>query len=128
MEQHITFNFTTIAYSKKGKRDIITSLISSFIGLVYEGISSFLFNRRHKALHKAVKVMKSKVDIQHNKLLHLEDTMVMYGIYNAEISEKLIKTAHQMNNTTTPNEKLFTGELSTAITQMLVKMEFITMP
>ena len=41
--------------------------------------------------------------------------MVMYGIYNAETLENLIKTVHQMYNTT-PNEKLFTGELSTAFT------------
>ena len=35
---------------------IITGLVSGFIGLAYEGISSFLHNRRHKALHKAVKL------------------------------------------------------------------------
>ena len=36
------------------KRGIITVLVSGFIGLAYEGISSFLHNRKHKALHKAV--------------------------------------------------------------------------
>ena len=40
---------------RKEKRGIFTSLITGFIGLTYEGISSFLHNRRHKALHKAVK-------------------------------------------------------------------------
>ena len=39
----------------KQKHSIITTLVSSFIGLAYEGISSLLHNRRHKALHKAVK-------------------------------------------------------------------------
>ena len=28
--------------------------------------------------------MSSKVDIQSNKLIHLENTLVMYGVYNAE--------------------------------------------
>ena len=32
------------------KHSIITTLGSSFIGLVYEGISSFLNNKRHKVL------------------------------------------------------------------------------
>ena len=42
------------SYSKgrKEKRDIITLLITSFIGLMYEGISSYLHNWRQKALHK----------------------------------------------------------------------------
>ena len=35
--------------------------------------------------------MSYKVDIQRNKLMHLEDTLVMYGGYNTETSEKLIK-------------------------------------
>ena len=48
----------------KQKCGIITSLVSSFIGLAYEGISSFLYNNRYKALHKAVKAMDSKTTIQ----------------------------------------------------------------
>ena len=46
---------------RQEKRSIITVLISGFTGLAYEGISSFLHNRRHKTLHKAVKAMKNKV-------------------------------------------------------------------
>ena len=38
--------------------------------------------------------MSSKVDIQLNKLIHIENTLAMYGVYNAEILEKLIKTIH----------------------------------
>ena len=70
--------------SRKEKRGIITSLISGFIGLAYEGISSFLYNRKHKAFHKVVKAMETKVNIQHKRLIHLEDSMVIYDIYNAE--------------------------------------------
>ena len=57
-----------------------------------------------------------KTDIQHNRILHLEHSMVMYGMYNAETLEKLINTVHHIHNTTTQNEKLFTGELNTAYT------------
>ena len=89
---------------RKEMRGIIPSLISGFIGLVYKGISGFLHNRRHKAPHKAVKAMETKVNIQHNKLIHLEVSMVMYGVYNAETLEKLITTVHQMYNTATSNE------------------------
>ena len=88
---------------------IITTLVSSFIGLAYEGISSFLQNKRNKALHKAVTAMDSKADIQCNKLMHLENSMLMYGVYNAGTLEKLIKTVHNIHNTTTSHERLFMG-------------------
>ena len=44
---------------KKQKCGIITIIASSFIGLAYEHISSFLHNRRNKALQKAVKAVNS---------------------------------------------------------------------
>ena len=101
---------------QKEKHGIITSLISGFIGLTYEGISSFLHCRRDKALVKAVRAMENKANKQHNKFMHLEDTMVMYGVYNAEILEKLVNTVHIMHNNTTPNKKLFAGDFSSAFT------------
>ena len=32
--------------------------------------------------------------------MKLDDTMLMYEIYNAEMLEKLIKTVHKIHNTT----------------------------
>ena len=94
------------------KRSIITSLIPGFIRLAYEGISTFLHIRRCIALYKAVKVMETKAIIQHNNLMHLEDSVVVYGIYNPETLEKLIDTVHSMHNITMPNRKPFTGQLN----------------
>ena len=54
---------------RKHKCGIITTLVSSFIRLVYEGISSFLQHKQYKALHKAVRAMDTKTTIQHNKLM-----------------------------------------------------------
>ena len=95
--------------NRKQKHRIITTLVSSFIGLAYEGISSFLQHKCNKALHKAVYAMNNKANIQQNKLMKLDDTMLMYGIYNAETLEKLIKTVHKIRNTTSSHEKLFAG-------------------
>ena len=85
-------------------------MISSFIGLAYEGISSFLRHKRNSTLHKAVNAMNNKANIQCSKLMKLDDTMLMYGIYNAETLEKLINTVHEIHNTTSWHEKLFSGE------------------
>ena len=60
--------------------------------MAYKGISSFLHYKRQKALLKAVHTMENKVDIQHNKIFHLEDSMVIYGIYNSDTLEALIDT------------------------------------
>ena len=59
------------------KCGIITMLVSSFIGLACEGISNFLHHRQNKALDKAVNTMDRKVDIQHNKLMQSENSMLM---------------------------------------------------
>ena len=94
-------------------------MVSSFIGLAYEGISSFLQHKRDKALHHAVNAMNNKVNIQCNKLMKLDDTMLMYGIYNAETLEKLIYTVHEIHNTTSSHEKLFAGEHNHPIFRIL---------
>ena len=95
---------------KRQKCGIITTVISSFIGSVYEGISSFLQHKRNYTLHKAVNAMNNKANIHCNKLMKLDDTMLMYGIYNVETLEKLINTVCEIHNTTSLHEKLFAGE------------------
>ena len=79
--------------TRKEKKGIFTALITGFIGLSYEGISSFLQNRRHKALHKAVKVLDSKT-IQHNKLMHFVDSMVMSSINQGDFLWHQIKNVN----------------------------------
>ena len=87
------------------------SVASSVIGLAYEGISSFLHHKRNKALHKALAVMDKKTNIQCNRIHHLEDTMIMYCVYNSDTLTDLIDTEHRMQNFTTWNEKTFAGKL-----------------
>ena len=84
---------------------------SKVIGLAYEGISSFLHHKRHKALHTTVSVMNKKTDVQHNRIHHLEDTMIMYGVYNSDTLTDFIETVHRLQNFTTWNEKTFAGNL-----------------
>ena len=102
----------TFPTNNRQKRGIITSLITGFIGLAYEGISSFLHHKRQKALHKAVHAIENTVDLQRNKIFHLEDSMVMYGVYNSDTLEELINTVHKLHNRTTWNERLFSGQIN----------------
>ena len=95
---------------QRNKRGIFGAIISGFIGLAFEGISSFLHHKRHKALHKAVKAMSILTDAQRNKLMHLENTLVMYRIYNVKTLEKLVKTVQVAHSRQSLIEGLFTGQ------------------
>ena len=104
------------------KRSIIASLIAGFIGFACESVSIYLHKKRQKALQKALIVMDNKINLQCNNIIHLENSMVMYSIYNSEILKKLIITVHKMHNSTTlPNEKLFCSKLSSWYTWYLTK-------
>ena len=63
--------------------------------------------------------MDSKANIQHNRLMQLENSMLMYGVYNVETLEKLITTVHNIHNTTSLYERLFAGQHSPSIFRML---------
>ena len=63
--------------------------------------------------------MNEKANIQCNKLMKLDGSMLMYGIYNAETLEKLIKTVHGIHNTTSSHERLFAGEHNHATFRIL---------
>ena len=51
--------------------------------------------------------MPISMDAQRNKLMHLENTLVMYGIYNAETLDNLVKTVQTLHSRQTLYENLF---------------------
>ena len=91
---------------------ILGTIVSKVIGLAFEGIWSFLHHKRHKALHKAVKQINERKDLEHNKIYHLEDTMIMYGKYNSDTLLDLIDTVHKMQNVTTWKEKILISKMN----------------
>ena len=59
-----------------------------------------------------VKAIPNKATIQYSKLMQLENSMLIYGIYNAETLEKIINTVHNIHNTTSLYERLFVRQQS----------------
>ena len=51
-------------------------------------------------------------DVQCNQIHHLEDTVIMHGVYNSDTLTNLIDTVHRMQNFTIWNEKTFVGKLN----------------
>ena len=74
-----TFNNGNVNRKKRFIATILGTVASKIIGLAFEGISSFLHHKRQKALHKAVKEIYKRKDMEHNRVYHLEDSMIMYG-------------------------------------------------
>ena len=81
------------------------TLATKVIGLAFEGISSFLHHKRHKALQKAINALNSRTNIDHNRVYHLEDTMIMYGKYNSDtlmalttVKEKYVRMYEKFSN------------------------------
>ena len=63
--------------------------------------------------------MDNKANIQHSKVMQLENSMLMYSVYNVEILEKLITTVHNIHNTTSSHERLFAGQHNSFIFRTL---------
>ena len=62
--KEISLVLPSFSRDRKEKRSIIASLVTNFINLAYEGISSYLHNKRQKALHKAFMAMENKVNLE----------------------------------------------------------------
>ena len=78
------------------------------------------FRKKHNsALQKAVIAMNDDAEFQCNKLLKLDNAMLMYRIYNAETLEKLINTVQELHNVTSSHEKLFAGEHNPTLFRIL---------
>ena len=46
--------------------------------------------------------------------MHLENTLVMYGVYNAEMLERLVKAVHTLHSRQTLYKSIFAGRTSAA--------------
>ena len=68
--------------------------------------------------------MNDKANIQCNKLMDMYASMLMYGVYNIETLEKLIKTVHKIHNTTLSHERLFAGKHNRATFRILYAHSF----
>ena len=60
-----------------------------------------------KLYEKHLMLWKEGLNLEINNVFHLEDSMVMYGIYNAETIEKLVNT---LEKSTMWNEKILAGK------------------
>ena len=111
--------FTESSRKKRFLSAVLGTVASKIVGLAFEGISSFLYHKRHKALNKAIKQINERQNIEQNRIYHLEDTLIMYGKYNSDTLTNLIDMVHRMYNLTSLKEKLFVGKVNEWLKQQL---------
>ena len=69
--------------------------------------------------------MNKRMNTEQNSF-HLEDSMIMYGVYNVDTLEKLIQMVHKMNNRSVCYERLYTGHVNKCLRCIqLVKVQII---
>ena len=122
MQNEINLILPTLNEPNRKKRFLSAvrgTVASKIIGLAFEGISSFLHHKRHKALHKAIKQINERQYIEHNRIYHLEDTMIMYGKYNSDTITNLIDMVHRMHNLTSLKERLFVDRVNDWLKEQL---------
>ena len=115
LQNEINFILPTFTESNRKKRflsAVLGTVASKIVGLAFEAISSFLYHKRHKSLNKAIKQINQRQNIEHNRIYHLGDTMIMYSKYNSDTLNNLIDTVHRMHNLTSLKEKLFVGKVN----------------
>ena len=61
--------FTENNRKKRFLSTVLGTVASKIVGLAFEGISSFLHHKRHKALKKAIKQINERQNIKHNRVL-----------------------------------------------------------
>ena len=80
LQNEINLILPTLKEPNRKKRflsEVLGTVASKIIGLAFEGISSFLHHKRHITLNKAIKQINERQNIEHNRIYHLEDTMIM---------------------------------------------------
>ena len=60
--------FTESDRKKRFLSAVLGTVASKIVGLAFEGISSFLHHKRHKALNKAIKQINERQNIEHNRI------------------------------------------------------------
>ena len=69
----------------------------------------FFQHKQEKALQEAMHTMNKKASIEQKRVLYLEDSMIIYGVYIVDMVEKLIQMVHKMNTRSVWFEGLYAG-------------------
>ena len=86
-------------------------LIGKIATIAVEALGSHLQKKRKRAMAKAVTELQNKNFLTKNQLYQLEKDFLMYGNYNIQTTDGIIKLRGNLNNRTAFLEEMLNGKI-----------------
>ena len=90
-------------------------LIGKIATIAVEALESHLQRKRQRAMVKAVNHLQSKQFLTRNQLYTLEKDFLMYGEYDVQSTDGLIKALKNLNNRTVYLERMLNGHFENIV-------------
>ena len=88
---------------------VLTKGIGALATLAVESISAHIQKKRNKAIAKAMTKMSEKISVTNQELHALEDDFLLYGKYNLNSTEKILRVLDSVDGRTTLLENWLNG-------------------
>ena len=110
--RHVNFKTANDSTTGRTKRGIFAFLpvLGKVATIAVEALGSYLQNKRNKAIAKALEAIQSGRFLERNHLYNLEKDFVMYGEYEVQSTDGLIKLLSNLNNRTVSLENMLNGK------------------
>ena len=100
-EQVYTNN--SLRYASRERRGILSialPIVGKLATIAIEALGSHLQRKRRRALAKALEKMQSQQFLQRNQLFKIKQDFLMYGDYEVQTTDGMIKLLRNLNNRT----------------------------
>ena len=99
-----------ISREKTGILSIALPIVGKLATIAIEALGSHLQRKRRRALAKALEKMQSQQFLQRNQLFKIKQDFLMYGDYEVQTTDGMIKLLRNLNNRTVNLEKVLSGK------------------
>ena len=113
--QHVGNVYTNASLSKhvrrkRGLLGLAVPIIGKLATIAIEALGSHLQKKRRRAMAKALERLESKQFLNKNQLYKLDHDFLMFGDYEIQTTDGMIRLLGNLNNRTQYLEKIITGK------------------
>ena len=113
--QHVSNVYTNTSLSehvrkKRGLLGLAIPIVGKLATIAIEALGSHLQKKRRRAMAKALERLESKQFLNKNQLYKLDHDFLMFGDYDIQTTDGMIKLLGNLNNRTQYLENIITGK------------------
>ena len=113
--RHVSNVYTNTSLSKQGRKKrgligIAMPILGKLATIAIEALGSHLQKKRRRAMAKALGRMESSQFLTKNQLYKLDNDFLMFGDYEIQTTDGMIKLLGNLNNRTLYLERIITGQ------------------